>query len=154
MTSRKKRRKNSRLGNKFVSIVKINSIQDAELGRIRVGLSMIWFKLYFAASFESSVHCRLVESPFHHSEFLALKTTIYIAIVGEQSLVLMIVSSHLCLNKENCYMLWLGERCKTLKKKCLEPFWISQTRHSSSAVKSDLRASGKWSLKSPNTILL
>ena len=132
---------------KFVSVVKIKSIQDAELGRMWVGPSMIWFKLYCAASSASSVPCRLVESPFHHSEFLALKSPIYIAIVGEQSLILKIVSSHLYLNKENCSMLWLGERYKTVKKKSLEPFWISHTRHSFSVFKSGLRASSKWSLK-------
>ena len=60
---------------------------------------MIWFKLYYAASSANSIPCRLVELQFHRSEFLALKSAIYIAIVGEQSLILMIVSSHLCLNK-------------------------------------------------------
>ena len=112
---------------------------------------MIWFKLYCAASSASSVPCRLVESPFHHSEFLALKSPIYIAIVGEQSLILMIVSSHRCLNKENCSLLWLGEQYKAVKKKRLEPFWISQTRQSSSVVKSGRRASGNWSLKHKQT---
>ena len=66
---------------------------------------MTWFKLYSAASSGSSVPCRLVESPFHHSDFQALKSPIDAAIVGQQSLILMIVSSHLCLNKENCSML-------------------------------------------------
>ena len=114
---------------------------------MRVGPSMTWFKLYCAASSVSSVPCKLVESPFHHSEFLALKSPIYIAIVGEQSLILIIFSSHLCLNKENCSMFWLGERYRTVIKKRLEPFWISQTRHSSSVVKLGLIANGKWSLK-------
>ena len=109
---------------KFISVVKIKSIQDAELGRMWLGPSMIWFKLYCAASSARSVPCRLLESPFHHSEFLALKSPIYIAIVGEQSLILMIVSSHCCLNKENCSLLWLEKRYKTVKKKSLEPFWI------------------------------
>ena len=89
-----------------------------------VGLLMIWFKLYYAASSASSTPCRLVELPFHQSEFLALKSPIYIAIVGEQSLILMIVSSHLCLNKENCSMLWLGGQCRIVKKKRLEPVWV------------------------------
>ena len=122
-------------------------MQDAELGRMWVGPSMTWFKLCYAASSASSVPCKLVESPFHHSEFLALKSPIYIAIVGEQSLILMIVSSHLCLNKENCSMLWLGERYKIVMKSRLEPFWISQTTHSSSVVNLGLIANGKWSLK-------
>ena len=116
--------------------------------------SMIWFKLYCAASPASSVPCRLVESSFHHSEFLELKSPIYIAIVGEQSLILMIVSSHLCLNKENCSMLWLRERYRAVKKKRLEPFWISQTKHSSSVVKSGLRASSRCSLKYKQTASL
>ena len=115
------------------------------------GPSMIWFKLYCAVSSARSGPCRLVELPFHHSEFLALKSPIYIAIVGEQSLILMIVSSHRCLNKENYSLLWLGEWYKAVKKKRLEPFWISQTRHSSSVVNSGLRASGKWSLKYKQT---
>ena len=136
---------------KFVSVVKIKSMQDAELGRMWVGPSMTWFKLYCAASSASSVPCKLVESPFHHSEFLALKSPIYIAIVGEQSLILMIVSSHLCLNKENCLILWLGERYRTVIKKRLKPLWISQTRHSSSAVKLGLITTGKWSLKYKQT---
>ena len=116
-----------------------------------VGLSMICFQLYCAASSASSVSCRLAESAFHHSEFLTLKSPIYIAIVGEQSLILMIVSSHRCLDKENCSILWLGERYKIVKKKRLEAFWISQARHSSSVVKLGLRASGKWSLKYKQT---
>ena len=107
-----------------------------------------------SASSASSVHCRLVESSFHHSEFLELKSPIYIATVGEQSLILMIVSSHLCLNKENCSMLWLGERYRAVKKKRLESFWISQTRHSSSVVKSGIRASSRWSLKYKQTASL
>ena len=112
---------------------------------------MICFQLYCAASSASSVSCRLAESAFHHSEFLTLKSPIYIAIVGGQSLILMIVSSHRCLDKENCSMLCLGERYKTVKKKRLEAFWISQARHSSSVVKLGLRASGKWSLKYKQT---
>ena len=132
---------------KCVSVVKIKSIQGAELGRMWVGLSMTYFKLYCAASSACSVPCKLVEYPFHHSEFLTLKSPLYITIVGEQSLILMIVSSHLCLNKENCSMLWLGERYRTVMKKGLEPFWISQTRHLSNAVKLGLITSGKWSLK-------
>ena len=136
---------------KFVLVVKIKSIQDAELRRMWVGQSIIWFKLCCAASSASSVPYRLVESPFHHSQFLTLKSPMYIAIVGGQSLILMIVSSHRCLSKENCSLLWLGEWCKTDKKKRLEPFRIPQTRHSSSVVKSGLRASGKWSLKYKQT---
>ena len=85
--------------------MKIKSIQDAELGGMRVGPLLILFNLYCAASSASSIPCRLVESSFHHSEFLALKSPIYIAIVGEQSLILMIVSSHRCLNKENSSVL-------------------------------------------------
>ena len=94
---------------KFVSVVKIKSIKDTDLGRMWVALSMTWFKLYCTASSASLVPCRLVEFPFHHFKYLALKFPIYIAIVGEQSLMLMILSSHLCLNKENCSMRWLGE---------------------------------------------
>ena len=63
---------------KFVSVVKIKSVQDAELGGIWVGPSMTWFKLYCAASSTSSVPCILAESPFHHSAFLVLKSPIYI----------------------------------------------------------------------------
>ena len=109
---------------KLVSVVIIKSIQDAEWGRMWVGPSMTWFELYCAASSVSSVPCRLVESPFHHSDFQALKSPIYAAIVGEQSLILMIASSHLCLNKENCSMLWLGGQCRIVKKKRLEPVWV------------------------------
>ena len=107
---------------KSVFVVKIKSIHDPELGRIWVDQSMTWFKLYYAASSASSVPCKLVESPFNHSEFLALESPIYIAIVGEQSLTLMIVSSHLCFNKENCSMLWLGDRYRTVMKKPLDSF--------------------------------
>ena len=102
---------------KFVSVVKIKSIQDAELGRMWVGPSMIWFKLYCAASSASSVLFRLVEPPFHHSKFLTLKSPLYIAIVGEHWLILMTVYSKLFLNIENCVILWLGERYRTVKKK-------------------------------------
>ena len=63
----------------------------------------------------------------------------------------MIVSSHLSFNKENCLMLWLGERYRTVIKKPLEPFWISQRRDSSSAVKLGLITSRKWSLKYKQT---
>ena len=63
----------------------------------------------------------------------------------------MIVFPLLCLNKENCSMLWLGERYRIVMKKRLEPFWISQTRHSSSVVKLVLMASGKWPLKYKQT---
>ena len=66
---------------------------------------MTWLKLYCAASSASLSPCRLIESPFYHSEFLALKSPIYIAVVGEQSLILMILSSQLYLNKERCSML-------------------------------------------------
>ena len=93
---------------KFVSVVRIKSIKDTDLGRMWVALSMTWFKLYCTASSASLVPCRLVEFPFHHFKYLTLKSPIYIAIVREQSL-LMILSSHLCFNKENCSMLWLGE---------------------------------------------
>ena len=81
-----------------------------------VGPSVNWFKIYCAASSASSALCKLVESPFHHSEFLALKSQIYIAIVGEQPLILMIVSSHLCLSKENYSMLLLGEQYRTYEE--------------------------------------
>ena len=83
-------------------------MQEAELGRLWEGPSMAWFKLYCTASSASLVPCRLVESPFHHYDFLTLKSPMYTAIVEEKSLTLVIVSSHLCLNKENYSMLWLG----------------------------------------------
>ena len=116
-----------------------------------VGPSVTCFKLSCVASSANSLPCRLVESPLHHSEFLALKYPISIAIVGEQSLILIIVSSHFWLNKENWAMLWLWELYRTVKKKLSEPFWNSQTRYSSSVVKSGLRASGKLSLKYKQT---
>ena len=62
---------------------------------------------------------------------------------------LMIVSSHLCLNKENCSMLWLGERYRIVMKN-----FEFQTRHLSSVVKLGLIASSKCSLKYKQTPLL
>ena len=89
----------SELVTKFVFVMKIKSIQNAELGRMWVVPSITWFKLCCATSSASSAPWKLVESPFYHSEFLALESPIYMAIIGEQSLILMIVSYYLCLNR-------------------------------------------------------
>ena len=84
--------------------------------------SMAWFKLYCVASSANLVPCRLVESPFKHSEFQTLKPPIYIAIVGQQSLILKLAPSlvyhglirALLSLALNCFLLLLFEQRKLL----------------------------------------
>ena len=83
---------------------------------------MAWFKLYCVASSANLVPCRLVESPFKHSEFQTLKPPIYIAIVGQQSLILKLAPSlvyhglirALLSLALNCFLLLLFEQRKLL----------------------------------------
>ena len=81
---------------------------------------MAWFKLYCVASPANLVLCRLVESPFKHSEFQTLKPPIYIAIVGQQPLILKLAPSlvyhglirALLSRALNCFLLLLFEQRK------------------------------------------
>ena len=83
---------------------------------------MAWFKLYCVASSADLVPCRLVESPFKHSEFQTLKPPIYIAIVGQQPLILKLAPSlvyhglirALLSLALNCFLLLLFEQRKLL----------------------------------------
>ena len=83
---------------------------------------MAWFKLYCVASSANLVPCRLVESPFKHSEFQTLKPPIDIAIVGQQSLILKLAPSlvyHGLIRASlslalNCFLLLLFEQRKLL----------------------------------------